>query len=360
VSGPLAEVVISVHDPSRPIARAVGSIVDSPAVDRLRVTVVCHGLPAASFAAAVDRFRAADVRWVEFDDGIRSPAGPYNHGLAVAEAEYVGVMGSDDFFDPGALEAMVAHLSADRPDVLVYPLRHQAGTSMPNPLSRRGRTRRLDAVKDRLAYRTAPLAFVRRSLIAELGLAFTPGMRTGDDVAFTAQLWNSDARIDFHPADPCYVIGADAETRVTTSPMPIEDELAAFFDLFGRDRIVGLPVRRRAALVTKTLRIHLLGSLVRRTAEGACGDRELEVYAALARAGVALAPTALRPFSRRDRLILDELTSRTGPDPAVVRRAVEARPNAGRIGRLTTRNPVWTLAREGELRRVLRYRGWPE
>jgi hypothetical protein len=360
VSRPLAEIVISVHDPSRPIARAVGSIVDSSVAEQNRVTVVCHGLPAAAFAAAIDRFRSADVRWVEFDDGIRSPAGPYNHGLSVAEGDHVGVMGSDDFFDPGALEAMVAHLRADRPDVLVYPLRHQVGTSMPNPLSRRGRTERLDAVKDRLAYRTAPLAFVRRSLIAELGLGFTPGMRTGDDVAFTAQLWNSGARIDFHPADPCYVIGADAETRVTTSPMPIEDELAAFFDLFERDRIVGLPARRRAALVTKTLRIHLLGSLVRRIAEGTCGDRELEVYAALARAGVALAPTALRPFSRRDRVILDQMTGRNRPDPAAVRRAVEARAEAGRVRRLTTKNPIWTLAREGELRRVLRYRGWPQ
>lgn len=357
---PLAEVVIAVHDPTRPIARAIGSIVDASVGEQVRVTVVCHGVPAAAFAEAAERFRSADVRWVEFDDGIRSPAGPYNHGLRVAEAEYVGVMGSDDFFDPGALEAMVEHLRRDRPDVLVYPLRHQAGTSMPNPLSRRGRTERLDAVKDRLAYRTAPLAFMRRTLIAELGLGFTPGMRTGDDVAFSAQLWNSGARVDFHPADPCYVIGADAQTRVTTSPMPIEEELAAFFDLFQRDRIVALPARRRAALVTKTLRIHLLGSLVRRIADGTCGERELETYASLARAGIRLAPSALRPFSRRDRAILDPLMVGTGPDAAAVRRAVEARPRAGRIRRLTTKNPIWTAAREGELRRVLRYRGWPQ
>jgi hypothetical protein len=84
------------------------------------------------------------------------------------------------------------------------------------------------------------------------------------------------------------------------------------------------------------------------------------VYAALARAGVALAPTALRPFSRRDRVILDQMTGRNRPDPAAVRRAVEARAEAGRVRRLTTKNPIWTLAREGELRRVLRYRGWPQ
>lgn len=355
----LAEIVIAVHDSSRPISRAVGSIVESGAADRIRVTVVCHGLPAVRFAEAAERFASADVRWVEFDDGIRSPAGPFNHGLSIAEAEYVGVMGSDDFFDPGALEAMAGHLEHDRPDVLVYPLRHQAGTSMPNPLSRRGRTQRLDAVRDRLAYRTAPLAFIRREVIAAQRLGFTPGMRTGDDVAFTAMLWNSAARIDFHPADPCYVIGADAVTRVTTSPMPIEDELAAFFDLFERKPIAALPARRRAALVTKTLRIHLLGSLVRRVDDGTCGEHELDVYAALARAGVMLAPAALRPFSRRDRAILDPLIRRGGPDGAAVRRAVAARPGAGRIKRLTTKNPLRTLAREGELRRLLRYRGWP-
>ena len=106
---------------------------------------------------------------------MRSPAGPFNHGLALAEAPWVGVMGSDDSFDPGAIDAMLRHLRADSPQVLLYPLRHQGGRPMANPLSRRWHHRGLDPVKDRLAYRTAPLALIRRELIADLGLLFTPG-----------------------------------------------------------------------------------------------------------------------------------------------------------------------------------------
>lgn len=359
---PIAEIVIAVHDARRPVGRAVESIVGTPGAARdgtppVRVTVVCHNLPATAFAETAERFRDADVRWVELLDGIRSPAGPFNHGLALAEAPWVGVMGSDDSFDPGAIDAMVRHLRADAPQVLLYPLRHQGGRPMANPLSRRWHHRRLDPVKDRLAYRTAPLALIRRTLIAELGLQFTPGLRTGEDAAFSARLWNLAERIDFHPADPGYVIGADAVDRVTSAPMEVEDEVRPYRELFAEDWVAGLPPARREALVVKTIRIHLMGALLRRARAEALDDPALDAYRDLVRAGLRLAPEALAPMSRRDRAVLDTLLQERPVE--VVRDEVRRHDAAPRAERLLTRKPTRVLARESDLRRMLRYVGWP-
>ena len=358
---PIAEIVIAVHDARRPVGRAIESIVGAPGAQAdgppVRVTVVCHNLPATAFGETAERFADADVRWVELLDGIRSPAGPFNHGLALAEAPWVGVMGSDDSFDPGAIDALVGHLRADAPQALLYPLRHQDGPPMANPLSRRGRHRRLDPVKDRLAYRTAPLALIDRRLVGELGLQFAPGLRSGEDAGFSARLWNLAERIDFHPADPGYVIGADAVDRVTSAPMDVEDEVRPYRDLFAEPWVAALPAARREALVVKTIRIHLMGAVLRRARTGAFATGDLEAYRGLLTAGLTLAPDALAPMSRRDRAVLDAVLA-TAPE-AEVREAVRRHDAAHRADRLLTRSPSRVLARESDLRRMLRYVGWP-
>lgn len=360
-AGPVAEIVIAVHDARRPVDRAIASIVgdDAEAPTPIAVTVVCHNISVDAFHDAVDRFRDRPVRWVELHDGLRSPAGPFNHGLSIAEAPYVGVMGSDDWFDSGAVGALVGHLERDAPEVLVFPLRYQDAPPMANPLVRRWRHRRLDPVRDRLAYRTAPLALIDRRLLGELRLEFTPGRRTGEDAAFSARLWNLAHRIDFHPADPGYVIGADAAERVTMGPMDVEDEIGPYHDLFTAPWVAGLRADRREALVVKTFRIHLIGSVVRRSGDGSLGSAEHEAYRQLVRAGLALAPRALEPLSRRDRAILDLLAR---PEPAALEALREAglrRNRAGRLDRLLPRDPRRVLARESDLRRMLRYVGWP-
>ena len=76
---PLAEIVIAVHDARRPVGRAIESIVGGPArgeTPPVRVTVVCHNLPATAFDETAERFRDADVRWVELLDGVRAYLGP--------------------------------------------------------------------------------------------------------------------------------------------------------------------------------------------------------------------------------------------------------------------------------------------
>ncbi len=73
---------------------------------QLRVTVVAHDLDADAvrtrLGALADDPR---VRLAEHRDGLRRPAGPFNHGLDLATAAFVSVMGSDDELEPHAIDS---------------------------------------------------------------------------------------------------------------------------------------------------------------------------------------------------------------------------------------------------------------
>jgi len=356
-SVPTVDVVIAVHDQSRPLIRAIDSIL-ADRVDGVRVIVVCHGRPIADFGDAMAAFADAPVRWLEFADGVHSPTGPFMHGLRVATADYVTIMGSDDFLQPGTVATALARLRADHADALILPLQHQSGEVLRNPLSRKGRVRGLDPVRDRLAYRTAPLAYIRREILEELQLELTPDMPAGNDIEFSAKLWFSGARIDFHPADPAYVIGADADTRVTTTPRPARVELTALRLLLTRRWLRDASLRERTSLMVKVMRIHVLGPMLRRASHDALSDEDLDAYSEVVRAVLDLAPRSLRPFCRADRRILDRLAA-SHLDGGQTRAAVARHPTAGMIDRLIPRNPLAVADREGSLRRFLRYRSWP-
>ena len=97
------DLVIAVHTPTRPIARAVRSALS--AGRSARVTVVCHNVDRADIAAVLDGLADDDrVRLIELRDGLFSPSGPFNAGLDAADATWVSIMGSDDELEPGALD----------------------------------------------------------------------------------------------------------------------------------------------------------------------------------------------------------------------------------------------------------------
>jgi hypothetical protein len=89
------EVVIPVHDPARPVARGIASVMDQRPALALRgvdlhVTVVLHNLAAASLSqpgfpaglpAATD-----GVTYLTHNDGVPSPAGPRNYALGRSSA----------------------------------------------------------------------------------------------------------------------------------------------------------------------------------------------------------------------------------------------------------------------------------
>src|SRR5690606_19882630 len=138
-------------------------------------------------------------------------------------------------------------------DIQLAPLRHQSGELLANPLARPLRRHRLDPVRDRLFHRTAPLGLIRRALVAGPG-PLTEGAPVGGDLAWSCRLWTSGARIDFDPRHPAYVIGADADARITMTPRPIADVLAPVDSLIAEGWIDRQAEPVRTSLVAKLVR----------------------------------------------------------------------------------------------------------
>lgn len=350
---PLLDIVIAVHARTRPIGRAVASLLDDEPAD-VRVTVVCHGIEAAHIAEAVGMTEGPALRYVEYRDGIPSPAGPFNHGMRMADGAYVAIMGSDDFVEPGAPKAWTEYLLTHRPDIALMRLRRQDGTILASPLSRIGRSRSLDAVRDRIFYRTAPLALIRRELLADPGLSLNEGLRTGDDMAMSARLWAGRARIDLMSDAPCYVIGADAGDRITESVMTVGDQLRAVELLISSDWWRRLPRSTRTSLAVKLLRVHVLDALVGRPSADAWTDQGRRDIARIVGAVVRDAPHALRPLSRADRALLDA-AQHAGSAGELVQ-AILRRRTAGRWETMLPRAWWRAFDRESTVVRFLLYR----
>lgn len=353
-SHPVLDVVIPVHTAERPVRRAVASVlgvVDDP---RLRVTVVCHEVSVAVIDELLADLPRERIRLLAFSDGVRSPAGPLNAGLAAATAEYVAVMGSDDFFEPGAIAAYLDEVRSEHPDVLIVPLRHQNGELLRTPLVRLGRRRRLDPVRDRLFYRTAPLALIRRSLLDRGGEIFTTALPSGEDLEFGTWLWVQPVRIDFSVDAPAYVIGADADDRVTLAAHSVRTVMEPLHRLLGAAWVSALPPAARRALAVKLLRIHVLGAVRQRRDGERWEPGDLESLVAVVRAVLELAPSALDPFALAERRILEAVAAGGAVDGILLATADAER--AGWRDRVLPADLMRALDREGTLRRFLLYR----
>lgn len=347
-AAPDVEVVIAVHDASRAIDRAVRSALDSRA--RLRVTVVCHGLERGRIAERLGPL-ADDprVRLIEHHDGVPSPTGPFNAGLDAATGRFTSVMGSDDELEPGAIDAWLRVADRDGADAVIPPLRHAGGAPIPTPPARPLRRRRLDAVADRLHYRSAPLGLVSRARFGDLRMAVGP--RVGEDLDYSGRLWTSGARISLARRAPAYLVHDDAATRVTFTPRPIDDELAYLPLLMSAPWLAGAAVDQRTAWAVKMWRINVFGALFYRSEHGwAAEDRH--ALAELAGALAAFAPGALERLSRLDRDLVDAVLDESVADVELNRRAVARRRFASR-GAVLTRRLGFVGAREAPLRYMI-------
>lgn len=349
---PFADVVIAIHDPTRRLDRALGSLLGGD--DPIRVTVVCHGIGASTIADQVPADRLGRVRKVEFSDGIPSPEGPFNHGIDLATAPYVMIMGSDDFLEPGALTAWLAHALAADADVVLAPLRHQEGELLLNPLVRPGRRTRLDPVRDRLFYRSAPLGLLRRSVLEERKLRFTEGARTGGDLAVSCALWTAGVRVDFDRRMPAYVIGADARTRVTMTHRPMRVLLEPALDVIRSDWGNTQSPAIRGSLATKLLRINVLGSVLSRSTPEAWSDDDLSGTREAIEEISGYAPSGLSDLTRADLALLDEMR-RPDADPMTVTSAIGRHRRAGWLGRTMPNRWTRAFSRESVLRRYTNY-----
>jgi hypothetical protein len=340
------DVVIAVHDPARPIARAVRSVLDHNG-EGVRLTVVCHDVPAAEIAAALPQQHRDRARFLEHRDGTRSPAGPFNAGIEAAEAEYVCVMGSDDTLAPGAVASWFWLARKHRADAVIARLEHDDGRVVPTPPTRPWRRGVLHPVRDRLSYRSAPLGLISRAAISRLGLRMD-AVAVGEDVGFVTRLWFG-GRVVFDRSGPAYEIGGDAADRVTTATRPIADELAFVRRLLRRTWFTALGLAERRSVCVKLTRIHLFGAVLNRSDPAWWTAQERAALAAVARELLAAAPGMAAVLSLADRALLDRILDGSGDAEQLIALA-HARRRHGRPRTLLTADPSRVLAREAPLR----------
>ncbi|HLS62618.1 MAG TPA: glycosyltransferase family 2 protein [Ruania sp.] len=343
---PGVDVVIAVHTPDRPIARAVRSVLDHNG-EGTRLTVVCHNIDAAQIRSQVDPAHREQVRWLEHHDGKRRPAGPFNAGIEAATGEYVAIMGSDDTLQPGAISSwywLAQHTGAEA----VIARLERDGRAVPTPPTRPWRRRDLDGVKDRLCYRSAPLGLVATATIARLGLRLDEAVATGDDVGFVTRLW-FQATVAFDRRGPAYVIGEDASDRITYAPRPVAEELTFLTRLLRQHWFTRLDLVQRRAAVVKYLRIHLFGAVYHRPDPETWTDAERADLAEVARALLQAAPGCEAVLSLADRALLDAILADDGAASVLISLAM-ARRRHGRPGTILTRDLAHLFAREAPLR----------
>lgn len=348
---PIIDVVIPVHDSSRPLQRAVDSLMESGLTipTELRINVVSHNIAASEIEAILSDEVRDKVRILELADGEPSPAGPFMFGITSATGEYVSIMGSDDSLEPGALRAWLDVAQAGDLSAVIPPERHAAGNKVATPPIRPFHTGNLHPLKDRLAYRTAPLGLIRRSAVARLGLDMPPRLRNGSDQLFGLKLWFSGERIGYARRAPKYVVGADAKSRVTFTVRPAVEDLRAISELFadGWTRAQSLRVRR--AIVAKSVRVHVFSAALLRSNDDRWTEDDRRYIAEMLIGAESLAPGYLRVLSLADRGLVDALLQGTVASSAL-RALLKARSRFGHPATILTRDIRGLLASDGPIR----------
>lgn len=350
---PLIDVILPVHRTDRPLDRAVASVVDGGlpvAPDGgVRILVVCHNLdPELVPPMLRPEFRDM-VTYLERRDNGRTPGEPRNFALGHVEAEYVAFLDSDDTFDPGAL-ARWAGIAREHGSAVVVPrLSRSGGGHVRTPATRPWRSKNLDVLADRLAYRTSIFGLVRADAIERLGLRFPEGMVAGEDQSFSLQFYAEAGRVDYARGRPGYMVHEDVEHRVTTTFNPLADELRPFL-MFGDSPWLRSqsPALRRSYAV-KVLRIHLFGQVTDRVRSGRWSAEDAQAAQAALLGLLEQAPGAEEAMCRADRDLMD-LLGRGETDVAKVAGAAEARRRFGAPATLVPRRFTKLLHRDGSLR----------
>ncbi len=339
------DVVIPVHTPERPIARAVSSVLDGT-VAAVRVNVVCHNVSPDAIAQALHGLADSPlVRLLTYADATASPSGPINTGLDAATAPFTALLDSDDTYDRGAVDAWLSVQRRDRADAVIPMFRYAEGGSARTPPTRPFRNRRLNGVRDRLAYRSRLHGLVSRARFGEVRM--TPGLTTGEDVIQGASVWYSDALISFARNAPGYRIHTDGGERTSAARKPAAESLAFLDAVLADAWLAGLTAAQRESFAVKLLRTHIMDVLTSILVESRPDDLAA-VRDAVKRIDAA-APRAHRIVSRRDARILSAICE-PAPDTVGIAAELALRTEFRRPTNLVAAGAFQQLHREAPLR----------
>ncbi|GAB3631137.1 hypothetical protein GCM10027421_04900 [Microbacterium shaanxiense] len=314
-----ADVIIPVHTATRPIARAAASALDHND-RRVRVNVVAHNIDAQLIRRELGEYAGhPSLRLLHLMDGIGSPAGPLNHGISVATANYYAVLGSDDEFEPGAVDSWLAMAERTDADAVLARVNRSIQGVEPLPPTRRGRETKLSGARDRLTYRCVPQGLISRERFGHL--RFTPGLASGEDQEFTAQLWFTAHALAYDRHGPAYVLHEEGDDRVTATARPVDEDFR-FLEVVGATTwYPRLRKSQKRAWGVKNLRMHLMDAVAARLDDL---DSHAVDLVRVADTIERLSPGATALLARCDRDVLHELRT-PRPDPARIREAFAKR-----------------------------------
>lgn len=343
---PRVTVVVPVHDPSRPIHRAVSSVVSGTSTS-LEVLVVAHNVSPQEIVAALRELQKdARVRVLSLQDGIRGPASPKNFGLENATGRFVSFLDSDDVFEAGAIDRWVSLADAEPWDVVIANRTEPDGSWSASPPVRVGRRRNLKGVADRLAYRAAPFGLLRRSLVENL--RFPEDVPTGEDLAFSSQIWFSQARIAFAFGAPGYRVFSDQDERATTIGRPLASDMAWLDATFNpqlpwmRDR------EARRSMVIKALRENIPDTVADRLPERWSSSDAVQMGRMVSRL-VDCENSSLGFLSVREHRFVEALLDEEASGKRLSQ-LLKERSQLRTLGSLTPQNPLLVFASAAPLR----------
>lgn len=341
------DVVIPIHSATRPLRRAVSSILDHTTAP-VSVIVVVHNIDAGVIRGLLGELSDDErVRFVELHDGIPSPAGPLNAGLDAATAPYVCVMGSDDEFEAGAVDSWLS-LARATGAAMVIPRIYRVGRGYDAfPPVRPDRTRNLDPVKDRLSYRSAPLGLIERARLGDL--RFTEHLKSGEDIPFTVHAWFSGHPLAFDGHGPAYLEHPDAIDRVTSDGRTVDEDFGFLAHVIDTPWFAALALRAREAVVIKIIRTQVFDAIANRLPDDRWTAEEWEALKVVLRRLAAAAPGVEKHLSRVDRDVLDRLLD-DEPDREELMRLIPKRWNYASLRALLPRNPLRAFDRQGPFR----------
>ncbi|GAT72647.1 glycosyl transferase family 2 [Microbacterium sp. HM58-2] len=344
-----AEIIIGVHSETRPVERAVASVLANRR--DIRVTVVAHNLDPERVLSRLGRLADDErVRVLPLGDGVRSPANAFNFGLDNATSDFVGLLGSDDELAVGALDSWLALSEKYGADVVVAPIRRIASGAVPSPRVRPRRVHALDGDRDRLFERTAPLGIWRRERFG--GLRFTEGLPRGVDQAFGLHLWFSGASIVFDPASPPYVEHDDQKDRVTKGGGPAIDDLSYLGAIESDPVFSRMSPSAKRAVAAKILRVHVIGAISTRIGPDGILPADRSTFHDVWERLRSWAPGVDGILAVRDIRVLREATNPDATESSL-RAALGDRSRYLSFDVLMTSNPLRVLHRHAPFRSLL-------
>jgi glycosyltransferase involved in cell wall biosynthesis len=338
------DVIIPVHNPNRPICRAVESALLKNNTS-MRVLVIAHNTDLKGIRTALgDLASHSSVEIIHFSDGIASPAGPRNFALKRARAPYISFLDSDDTLHAGALDSWLNIAEQEGASVVIPRIEYEdTDTADPLPPTRPGRTRDLDPVRDRLAYRSAPLGLISRLEFPDL--RYTPDLPSGEDLETSAALWFGGLNIAYDRNGPAYRVGAEADDRVTADARSLQEDFAFLKAFEESNWFSALSRSQRQALGVKIYRLHLFDAILSRLQSNGGLDAHRPAFAELFAQLNELFPSAIQLLSRRDRAVIDAVLD-INCDANTMLELLEKRWLGG-IDSLLTRNPLFMLHHQG-------------